>query len=161
MNTSTNELPPGFLANLVVGSDGPESANLFRYLSGQSIIIGMRIHFPSLVQAATSDELSKAAAERELKERFNGLASTWEEETALHSSRSAIVSHPAYQASIGIGEKAVPTLLEDLYLNRRHWFDALEAITGENPVREDQRGQITQMIDAWIDWGERAGHYRR
>ena len=38
------------------------------------------------------------------------------------------------------------------------WFMALREITGELPIREQDRGNIEAMRVAWIDWGERNGY---
>jgi hypothetical protein len=39
-----------------------------------------------------------------------------------------------------------------------HWFWALEAITGENPIPVGSEGKIREMAQAWIEWG-RIHHY--
>jgi hypothetical protein len=83
---------------------------------------------------AASGELSILSA------RFNALAAEWKEATAFLSSTSAMVTHPAYQSIIGLGWPAIPLLLHDLEREPIHWFEALRAITGEDPVaREDWR----------------------
>ena len=33
-----------------------------------------------------------------------------------------------------------------------HWFPALEAITGANPVPESDFGNLAKMADAWLGW---------
>jgi hypothetical protein len=34
----------------------------------------------------------------------------------------------------------------------------LSAITGENPIKPEQRGRVKQMASAWIDWGRNQGY---
>jgi hypothetical protein len=57
-----------------------------------------------------------------------------------------------------MGEVVVPLLLRDLEINRRHWFSALAAITGANPVSEEDAGNIPRMADAWLQWGRENGY---
>ena len=85
--------------------------------------------------------------------RFDQLADRWKEETAFFSSTTAMVDHPDYREIIGIGEPVVPLLLEDLRREPAHWFEALQAITGENPVPGDHRGNIPAMCEDWLEWG--------
>ena len=64
-----------------------------------------------------------------------------------------LMEHPAYRQIVGLGPSVLPLLLRDLAENRRFWFPALNAITGENPVPDDAAGEIGRMIEAWIEWG--------
>jgi hypothetical protein len=43
-------------------------------------------------------------------------------------------------------------------LQAGYWFWALQSITGENPVKPEQRGRLTQMAEAWIQWGKEYGY---
>jgi hypothetical protein len=85
-----------------------------------------------------------------LTERFSTLAAEWKRDTVLLSSTSAITSHPAYQAIIDLGPAVVSLLLRDLEREPAHWFEALQAITGEDPVPEPKRGRILAMTEAWL-----------
>jgi hypothetical protein len=38
-----------------------------------------------------------------------------------------------------------------------HWFWALVAITGENPVPLAVQGHVTAMTDAWLKWSRENG----
>lgn len=62
-----------------------------------------------------------------------------------------------YQQLIGMGTDALPLILMELQREPDHWFWALEAITGENPVPVDSRGDVDQSTKAWIDWGKTNG----
>lgn len=88
-----------------------------------------------------------------LAERFSTLAKEWKRDTVLLSSTSALVAHPAYQAIIALGLAVVPLLLRDLECESIHWFEALQAITGEDPVPKQHRGRILAMTEAWLEWG--------
>lgn len=92
-----------------------------------------------------------------IAEQFRSLASQWRDETAFSSSTSAMVSHPAYHAIIRLGPAVVPLLLHELETEPVHWFEALKAITGEDPVPQEDWGNIRRMADAWLAWGHRTG----
>ena len=64
----------------------------------------------------------------------------------------------SYQQIIGIGEPAVPLLLDELSREPDHWFWALEAITQENPVPKEAAGKVRLMAQAWVAWGIREGY---
>lgn len=89
--------------------------------------------------------------------QFHSLASRWKVETALLSSTTAMVSHPAYQAIIALGPGVVPLLLRELEHEPAHWFEALQAITGEDPVPPADWGKIPAMAAAWLAWGRDRG----
>ena len=59
----------------------------------------------------------------------------------------------------GLSEWGVrlPLILKELQRETDHWFWALEAISGENPVDPAQAGQIENMKQAWIEWGRHRG----
>jgi hypothetical protein len=96
--------------------------------------------------------------EETVEERFARLAETWHEAVAHHSSNRIRYSHPAYQEIIGMGQAVVPCLLRDLEVNRRHWFAALAAITGANPVPVSDVGVVVKMVEAWLRWGRENGY---
>jgi hypothetical protein len=37
------------------------------------------------------------------------------------------------------------------------WFWALRALTGENPVPSEHRGNIEAMANDWLQWGQEKG----
>ena len=55
-----------------------------------------------------------------ITERFESLAKQWKADTALLSSATALVSHPAYQRIIALGSAVVPLLLCDLERESTH-----------------------------------------
>jgi hypothetical protein len=93
-----------------------------------------------------------------IEERFRRLAAAWHQAVTHHSSSSLRYEHPAYQEIIGMGPAVVPLLLRDLEVNRRHWFAALKAITGANPVAPTDAGKVVRMAEAWLRWGRENGH---
>ena len=86
-------------------------------------------------------------------EVFAGLAGTWREERGFASSPYDLATHWAYQRIIGIGPSVVPHILRELESRPDHWFWALEALTGADPVPIEQRGIIKEMTAAWLRWG--------
>ena len=89
--------------------------------------------------------------------RFARLAATWKAERGPTSSTTRMAMHPAYQQIIGMGREVVPLILRELEREPDHWFWALKAITGEDPVPEQHRGRVRAMADAWIRWGREQG----
>jgi hypothetical protein len=71
---------------------------------------------------------------------------------------TALVRHPAYQAIIALGRPAVPLLLRELAREPDHWFGALKAITGDDPVPPRSRGKLHEMTAAWLAWGKTHGY---
>jgi hypothetical protein len=69
-----------------------------------------------------------------------------------------MIDHPTYKEIIGIGPMAIPFILDELRTEPRFWFPALQAITGEDPVPEEDRGFVRKMKDAWLEWGNRHGY---
>ena len=97
--------------------------------------------------------------------RFTELADRWETETVFLSNSDRAAAHPAHMEIIGMGEPAVPLILErmreTLEGKRRtggHWFHALRDITGANPIKHTERGNIPAMQEAWLEWGVRNGY---
>lgn len=90
---------------------------------------------------------------RPLSEIFAELAVQWKEDTWFLSSSTQISRHPAYRKIIDMGYAAIPLILQDLQRTPDQWFVALNSITGENPVREDDAGIVDSMRDAWLQWG--------
>jgi hypothetical protein len=98
-------------------------------------------------------------ATSEIESQFLELVEQWRRETGMLSVISKISMHPAYQRIIGMGQPVVPLIMRELESEPDHWFWALSAITGANPVKPEQRGKLQQMAEAWIEWG-RANGYR-
>ena len=89
--------------------------------------------------------------------RFFELANRWRTETAPLSSLTEMAMNPCYQQIIGLGPQVVPLLLLELEREPEHWFWALKAITGVDPVHPEDRGRIERMAEAWLAWGKDEG----
>lgn len=90
-------------------------------------------------------------------ERFHALAERWRKETEFASSSTSLFMNGAYQEIIGMGREALPFILKDLAETRSHWFWALRAITGVDPVEPEARGYVGRMADRWLEWGHAEG----
>jgi hypothetical protein len=86
---------------------------------------------------------------------FSNLAAEWKADTEFESSPERIAAHPAYRRIIEMGPPVLPLILKDLEQTHDDWFWALHAITGENPIRDAERGIVHSMVSAWIRWGIR------
>jgi hypothetical protein len=94
-----------------------------------------------------------------VQQEFSQLADVWQRETAHQSNMTKRVMHPAYQRIIGMGPAVIPFILERFRQGRlEHWFWALSAITGENPITEDMAGNIEKMAKAWVQGGTVNGY---
>jgi hypothetical protein len=97
-------------------------------------------------------------AERLLtSERFHRLAAEWKTQSLYLSDSRRMAMLPSYQAIIGMGLPVVPLILEELRAESDHWYWALEAITGEDPVPADVDGNMSLIREAWLNWGRREG----
>lgn len=77
-------------------------------------------------------------------------------------------NHPSYVALVDIGEAILPLLLKDLASYKfgpgrigdfDPWthFTLLRLITKESPVREQDKGKLKPIQDAWVKWGKERG----
>jgi len=92
--------------------------------------------------------------------RFKHLVRKWREERGSTSSIVRITNCESYRAIIGFGKKAIPMILQQLQQTPDFWFAALRALSDEDPVGEDARGNVKKMTDAWIRWGVLKGHIK-
>jgi len=88
---------------------------------------------------------------------FRALADRWRAETLYLSSTTEIAMHPAYQRIIGLGPQVIPLILSELAKEPGHWFWALVALTGADPVAPADRGRLPAMAEAWLRWGRENG----
>lgn len=93
-----------------------------------------------------------------LEQVFFDLVQNWRKERGPTSSTTDMALCPSYQRIIGLGPAVVPLLLRELERQPDHWFWALKAITGADPVPEPSRGKVREMARYWIDWGKAEGY---
>jgi len=103
-------------------------------------------------------QFQRTTIDAELEREFRNLVEQWCHDNLVTSSITQLVMHPAYLRIIGMGRDVIPLLLRELQQNPNHWFYALNAITGENPVKPEDVGNIRKMSEAWLQWGKDKGH---
>lgn len=112
---------------------------------------GLRTHVASVSQVVADS----------LEERFRTQADKWRRETEHVSSPSQMMTHPSYQAILGMAqgheEEMIRLMLLDLRDNRTPWFWALSYLTHDNPIEHSDAGRLDKMIKAWVDWGKARG----
>jgi hypothetical protein len=100
-------------------------------------------------------DYTSAVTTETLIQKFERLADTWQKETALASSIGLIQANPSYLRMIAMGKDALPLIFQRMRHNPDHWFIALNAITGENPVQEADRGDVEAMTESWLRWAKK------
>lgn len=92
-----------------------------------------------------------------LEMKFQVLAQEWKRESRFASTGNQMFILPSYQKIIGLGPEVIPVILRDLQKESNHWFWALAALSGENPVTPQDAGNVRTMRQAWINWGTQRG----
>lgn len=95
--------------------------------------------------------------ETNVRERFEQLKNDWKVQSRYLSNTAQMAMLWPYQQIIGMGSLAVPLILAELRRETDHWFWALEAITGENPVPAEARGNVSDAAESWLQWGRQKG----
>jgi hypothetical protein len=95
--------------------------------------------------------------EQTLATEFASLVEEWKAACGPTSSVTRMANIPAYQKIIAMGEVAIPLLLAELEREPDHWFIALHAITGADPVPKESSGRLKEMTTAWLRWGKEHG----
>ena len=92
----------------------------------------------------------------ELRYEFEVLSKRWERDTRHISLISKKVVHDSYLRIIGMGEAAIPLILESLRARPDHWFAALRATSNTDPSEPDDNPSTAR--EAWISWGIEQGY---
>jgi len=100
---------------------------------------------------------SESEKQQVLEERFRELSEKWRDETGAFSSATKKVMNFHYLRIVGMGMPVVPVILRELQRRPSHWFQALTFITGEDPVKPEEKGDISRMAEAWIRLGKQRG----
>ena len=99
----------------------------------------------------------ETGAPADVEERFRRLAAQWKEQSRYLSNTTQMAILRPYQGIIGMGSSVVPLILQELQRDPDQWFWALEAITEENPIPPEARGNVRLMAQAWLEWGRQHG----
>ena len=103
---------------------------------------------------------AQSLATPEIEARFAQLVKMLEPEIWVRSNSATAAQHPAYQEIIAMGESALPLILCQMEECTAHWFPALCAITGADPVPEEMRGKVEEIKAVWQQWGRERGYLR-
>jgi hypothetical protein len=90
-----------------------------------------------------------------LGNQFSKHEAKWKKDTQYSSSLSEKFLHDSYARIIGMGWPAVHLVLRSLEGEPDDWFYALRAMTGADPVKASDVGQIDKMANAWLAWGKK------
>jgi hypothetical protein len=109
------------------------------------------------VQSMSSAMQSKATADRETtgESELLSLFAQWMDGVGPVSDTREILSHPAYKRIVEMGKPAVPLILRRLRREPSLLAWALFDITGTNPVRPSDYGNIKKITKAWLKWGKK------
>ncbi len=106
-------------------------------------------------QPAARDDLA-ALTEMEVERLFHDSVREWKEMRRPLSSAVKLADHPAYLRIIDLGhahrETVTRLLVEELERAPDHWFIALQAVTGSDPVPPEAHGRVKDMAAAWVQW---------
>ena len=93
-----------------------------------------------------------------IHKKFNELSAKWKDEVRFISSSDEIANNKNYLKIIEIGPEVLPFIFNELSSKPGHWFHALNAITGENPVKPEHRGNLKLMTRDWLAWAKKHGY---
>lgn len=88
---------------------------------------------------------------------FHSYAAEWKRESQFMSSPEQAATLLSYRRIIGMGKDVVPHMLREMRREPGLWFEALNAITGEQPIPKEHAGDIAEMTNDWLKWGEENG----
>jgi hypothetical protein len=113
-----------------------------------------------------AEEIAKRhrSGQRNLKQIFDEQVKQWKDETGHWSSVTKAIAHPCYLRIIGLskassGREIERLLLRELESDPDHWFAALTAVTGQDPVTPEQ--DFDKSVNAWLEWGRTQGIIER
>ena len=111
-----------------------------------------------VMQVIALGDMTYDAPNADMKEEFNRLASEWKSGRRRGTDVAQMIEHPAYRSIVGMGEQAIPLMLEELEHELDHWFPALREIAGASPIPEESKGNLAKMREAWLQWGRDEGY---
>ena len=112
-------------------------------------------HFAEVIAAR-----SRNKGQTDLAKSFRKQVGCWKDETGHLFSITKALAHPSYLRIIGLAGDSVNheierLLLRELESDPDHWFAALSAVTGEDPVKPEC--DFDESVSAWLEWGREKG----
>lgn len=93
-------------------------------------------------------------------EKFLKLKTAWQNEIQFESNGRKIVTSYSYLRIVGMGDVAVDYIIRDLKENGDEWWDyALHLITGVNPVKEENAGNLKEICKDWLEALHKLGRH--
>jgi hypothetical protein len=77
-----------------------------------------------------------------LSQIFETMVADWVRETRFTNSMTEILDNKNLANIIDLGPSVVPLILKDLDVSPKPWFYALRILTGEDPVTEENAGNL-------------------
>ena len=111
-----------------------------------------------LVSAFTGEPLDIDGNSEEFV--FAHFRDAWRKERGPTSWVEEMTACPSYIQIMHMGPGVVPYIIEQLRRegdNPDHWYVALEALTGADPVPESAYGYTTKIAQAWLEWANEEG----
>ena len=129
-------------------------------LQSASATISLPIFFGEQSANAINDKPSTTAAgcnlvaDKELEMVFKGLAKNWREATGGYSLTMRRYAHPSYQSILALEPKkdVISLILLELQQRPDRWFEALKALTKENPAKDGKT--FDETVQCWVEWGK-------
>jgi hypothetical protein len=103
------------------------------------------------------DELEGDIIDNSINEKFELLFEQWYIETALLSGKR-VYENPNYQKMVALGKPIIPLLLKKLEIKPCYLFNALEKLTGEDPVLKEHSTDFEMIKSDWLTWGKEKGY---
>jgi hypothetical protein len=91
---------------------------------------------------------------------FDKIYKKWRDETQFDSFIGDPY-HKSYENIVKYGYKAIPYIITKLKEEPSLIFVALIRITGETPIKEENRGNVKKMSEDWIEWWEKKNNTRK
>jgi len=117
-------------------------------------------HIPVMTENEARGEIrtvERTGRRDEHEQRFRTLVNRWRTDRRLARTATSAAMHPAYQEIIGLGREGLPLILRELEREVDHWFWALRAITGVDPVPPSDKGNLEKMAEGWLHWARSQG----
>ena len=98
----------------------------------------------------------KSRLVQDVEFQFNCLIERWHDERGALSSITDMAMCPSYQRIIAMGQPVVPLILSKMESEGDEpdmWFWALRILSNEDPVADQDRGDVLAMAQSWLDWG--------
>lgn len=118
-------------------------------------------YFEAMLTHHRKEEVQRLDRSDEVQTKFNSLKQQWLDDVAFMSSLYHITTNINYLAIIALGEKVIPSILEDLTHEEHPWFTALEALALssliKSPVTREDAGNFKIMREKWLKWGMKNG----